>query len=372
MFIDPSVMGFILLFPLLTGLIFILRNRLEDFCVLLLFSLISASIIFSTIIHSYPLSVGYNPRDILPLAPLLTTLSAIGIANTFSKGGNKTKIKFLSFISLIYFGFINYAHSVLVWFSSLINISMMSELVTIFVNIFGFNLMQTSFQLLSEDRITFLGNNILRVVTLSLTTWLPILGIKLYSQNTSFRLLTKLEKTLKNFKLNFPRLFRLKKQLVCIQMVCLIILTFSIITIPRTEMFNVQGGYQGIKENQLKTSYADIYELFTNASELDGGVLTFKAPNGIPYYLPKTQIIDLIYPANLAYLKDVFESNTPYDALIKLKQNNINYILFNSHTIDELDSALNFIISKIVQNKDLSILQQNYGDWKLYILTTNS
>ena len=115
------------------------------------------------------------------------------------------------------------------------------------------------------------------------------------------------------------------------------------------DILNTLGGLQGIKENQLKSEYGPLSDLFKYPSEFEGEILTFKAPSCLPYYLYGTKIIDLIYPANLAYLKDVFESNTPYDAHIKLRQNSINYILINSHIIEELDSALNSTITKIIQ-----------------------
>jgi hypothetical protein len=366
MLIDPSVMGYILLISLMHGVIFTLKNKLKDFGILILFNIISSSIILSTLIISLPAMYAYNPRDILPIASLLTTVTAVSIIHTISsENRNDLKTTLQSFVLVTYFGFFNYIHSVLVWFSSSLEVSpIISTLMSNIAKIVGLNLTQTSFQLIAVDRITFFSNNVLRIFALSLITWIPLFALKVCVRYNLFKRFFKMD-----VKMNkFNRFFHNFKKINIIR-ICTVILILSIIIIPRMEILNTLGDLQGIKENQLKSEYRPLYDLIIYPSEFEGEILTFKAPSGLPYYLHGTKIIDLIYPANLAQLKEVFESNTSYDAHIKLKQNNINYILINTRTFEELDSVLNFTLSKIIHNSDLAILQRNYGEWKLYTLT---
>jgi len=142
----------------------------------------------------------------------------------------------------------------------------------------------------------------------------------------------------------------------------------SVILIPRLEMLSVQGGLQELKENQLKMSYKNIYELFASPIDFEGNILTFRPPMGLPYYLPDIKIIDLAFPANLAFLKDCFQSATPYETVLKLRQYGIRHILINPSVIQQFDASLNFTISKIIGNPELALLSQRFGNWQLYNL----
>jgi len=376
MFVDPAVMGYTMLIPLLIGLLFVLEKRLENFNVLLFFGIISSLIILSTVVISLNNAVaGYNPRDILPLAPLLTTLSAFGIVFTtsnFCKKGNNAKGTFVSLLLVAYFGFLSYIHSVFVWFTSLYHVTTIDGLMSAFGNSIGLNLRQTSFQLSYGDRAIFVGENILRIVSLSLVAGIPVLALmicryyKLFTRG--YTIIVKFGTRPKKVVLKLHSRPCSSRQWLFVKSVFVIALMLSIMIIPRVEMLIVQGDLKEIKENQLKKNYRDLYELFASPSEFEGGILTFKAPMGLPYYLPSIKIIDLIYPANLAFLKDCFQSITPYESIVKLRQRGISYVLIDPSVTQQFDASINFTLSKIIQNPELASLYRTFGSWKLYKL----
>jgi len=376
MFGDPAVVGYTMLIPMLIGFLSILRKRLENFNIILLFGIISASIILSTVIlNLYSAISVYNPRDILPLAPLISTLSAIGIVSTtspFFKKSYDTKSIIVSLLLVAYFGLLNYVHSVYVWCTNLYYMTKIGELMSALGNSVGLNLMQTSLQLSYGDRATFISENILRIFSLSLVAGIPVLALmirrhyKLFTKG--YTIIVKLETRPKKAVQHLFSHLCSSRQRLFVKSVFVTSLMLSVIIIPRVEMLIVQGGPQELKENQLKWNYMDIYELFVSPSEFEGDILTFKAPMGLPYYLPGVKIIDLINPANLAFLKDCLKSITPYEAVVKLRQQGINYLLIDPSITQHLDASLNFILSKIIQNPEHASLSLTFGSWRLYDL----
>ena len=375
MFVDPAVMGYIMLVPLLIGLLFVLRKKLESFNVLLIFEAIATSVILSRVVLSLSSGMaGYNPRDILPMAPLLTILLAIGITSATSRCHKSESAKgiFTSLLLVIYFGFLSYVHSVYVWYISSRYVTTIGNFMSAFVNSLGLSLRQTSFQLSYEDRVVFVSENILRVVSLSLLAGIPIIALLICQH---YKLLTKRYTVIigfgtmsKKVALKPPSIICSPRQRTFIKTALALSLILSVILIPRLEILTVQGGLQELKENQLKMSYRNLYELFVSPIPLEGNILTFRAPMGLSYYLPDTKIIDLAFPANLAFLKDCFQSATPYETVLKLKQQGICHLLINPSVTRQIDPSLNFTISKIIRNPELAILSGTFGSWQLYTL----
>ncbi|MEM2180846.1 MAG: glycosyltransferase family 39 protein [Nitrososphaeria archaeon] len=360
-FMDPAVMGYIMLVPFLIGLVFMLRKRTEGFRILFIFSMILSAVILSNVVISLNPTSGYNPRDIFILAPLLTITTAAGIVfitSTFDKAGDNMK-SVLSFFIIAYLGLLSYTHSVLVYFTNTFCVTMFGKFIASLGQIVGLSLMQTSFQLSYADRAMFIGNNILRIISFSLIAGIPVLILTVYQCYKIF--VKKRLRVIIHFQpQNAADLF--KKGFV-------ILLILSVITIPRLEMLLAQGGIREIKESQLKNTYRAFYELIVNGGrEFEGGILTFKATDGLPYYLQGIKVIDLRYPANLAFFKDCLLSNSSYEAATKLKQQGIRYILVNPSITQKLDASLNFTISKIIQNPEYAILTKSLDSWKLYTL----
>lgn len=362
MFADPALMGYVLLVPFLIGLFFILRKKIKSIGVLLLFSGTFASILLSNVVISLNSTSVYNPRDIFVLAPALTTISAVGIVSitsNFNKINGKLKTGFTSLLLVGYFGLLNYIHSVLLWFTSTFSETVIGNFVSSLGNVVGFNVAQTSFQLSSADRVVFIGDNILKIVVLALIAGIPALMLIIYRYRKIFMR--------RELKVGF--LFRSPRLGSKVEGVLVILFLLSVITIPRIEMLNAQGGVEGIKEFQLENTFKDFYESMVKAeTELDGNILTFKAPSGLQYYLPENKIIDLRYAANLAFLKDCLGVDSPYETVAQLKHEGINYMLINPSITKEFDASLNFVISKVLLNPELCSLSQSFGNWKLYSL----
>jgi len=379
MFMDPAVMGYVMLIPLSIGLAFLLisKNKLESFSILFLFEIIASSIIFSAVIVTR--SEAYNPRDILPLSPLLTSLVAVGIGfttSTYRERNNKAKGMFTSFLLIIYFGFLAYIHSVYVYYISYYNMTTIVTLMSTLGKTVGLNLMQTSFELSYDERVLFVGKNFQKIFSLSVLAGIPViilLGCRFFVSfchkfmvKHRYAITIKFELTSKKMALKLPLL-------TCSRLMetgLILFLMLSTILIPRIEILVIQGGPQGLRENQLKNNYGNLYGLFSSIIELEGGILTFEAPMGLPYYIPNSKIVDLKYPANLALLKDCLLSNDSYKMVEKLKQLGINHILINpsSARLKSLDASLNFSISSVTRNPELALLSKSFGSWKLYTL----
>jgi hypothetical protein len=377
MFIDPAVMGYIMLVPLSIGLLLILKKAPESFTTIFLFEIITSALIFSAVITTQ--SETYNPRDILPLAPLLTSLAAIGIEFAISTGHKKNrdaKGMFASFLLIIYFGFLAYIHSVYVYYISLYNKITIVDLMSILGKIANLNLIQTSFQLSYNERALFVAENFQKIFSLSMFAGIPLFILMVYRYLISFYT---------NFPINHHHIVNIKfviasKKIMLklplsffsrlMETILVFFLMLSIILIPRIEILIAQGGLQGLRENQLKNNYGSLYGLFASTIECEGGILTIEAPMGLPYYMPNSKIVDLNCPANLAFLKDCLSSNDSYKIVAKLKQLGINYILINpsSTRTKNLDVSLNFSISSVTRNPELALLSKSFGSWKLYTL----
>jgi|GEM_PF-5290705 len=374
MFIDPAVMGYAMLIPLLIGMASILssKNKFKSFNLLFLFEIISSSIIFSSVIVTQ--SAAYNPRDIFPLTPLLTSSVATGIAFvslTYRERSNNTAEIFISLLLIIYFGFLAYIHSVLVYYASDNYRTVTGTLMSSLANMVGLNLKQTSFQLPYYERIVFISENFQKIFLLSVITGLPLIILLSFSFMISsarilrfkyFNIRFKLEKIF--FKAHLLKYSRL------IETGLILSLLLSTILIPRIEIIMVYGGLNELRKNQLKNSYGSLYMLLVDPKDLKGGILTFESPMGLPYYMPDSKVIDLQYPANLAFLKDCLLSNNSYEIIVKLKSLGINYILINPSGKDfkTLDESLNFGISRLIGNPELVLQSKSFGNWKLYNL----
>lgn len=358
--VDPAVMGYVMLVPLVIGLIFVLRSYYTNFRILLFFGIISASVILSTVAVSLPSSLGYNPRDILPFAPILATLCAIGIFHAASNlrlnNTNNDKGAFVPLLLVVWFGLLAYVHSVCLYFTES-TMTGISGLMSALASSVGLNLMQTSFQLSYSDRPVFVGNNIAKITALSVVAAIPFIVLAIRKQK-NLSVTNCSRKTLFHH-LSSQQTFRLKN----VFLICSMLL---IIIVPRLEILGIQGGLQGIKENQLRREYGDLYVLFADSNrQLNGGILTYQAPSCLPYYLAGTTIVDLSVPANLAHLRDSFSSSDPKVTRAELNQYGIRYILADP-SIKQIDTALNSSISNIIGDPELAMLAGVFGSWTLY------
>jgi len=360
-FVDPAVMGYVMLIPFLIGSFFVLKKMPKNFSIFLFFETILVVVIFSAVVVSLPSALGYNPRDIFVLAPLITTLTAAGIifsVSNFDKTKEKFKKIFASLLLVAYFGLLSYIHSVLVWNTG-DRTTMIGYFTSSLGRIVGLTLQQTSFQLAYSERVFFVSDNLLKIISLSLIVAIPVFVLVICN---IFKVVTRVT-------VRFHVSLCPKKLQVFVSGIFAIFLLLSILILPRAEILLVQGGCREIKENQLKQYYRVFYELMASTeNNLNGSILTFNSPDGLIYYLYEVKIIDLKYPANLAFLKDCLLSKSSYETVKKLKLLGISYLLINPSLTEGLDASLNFSISKITQDCELALLSRRLGDWKLYTL----
>jgi hypothetical protein len=359
MIVDPAVMGFLMLIPFAIGLFLIFRMNLTNLKLLLLIESIIALIILSTVVISLSAQPGYNPRDIFVLAPFLAISCALGIwyslSCSISKANDNRKF-YGSVVLISFFGLLNYVQSVYYWFLNEKLPTILGHFLSLFSSISKLSLTQTSLQLNYPDRAFFVGDNLMRILILSFIAGIPILVLV-------FLRYLKFPKA----KINL-RLFSQRTRGIMVIAFC-IFLTLSVIIIPRIEFILAQGGVSGLNESQLKTSYGALYGLIANqGQDLNGSIVGFNLPPGLAYYLHGIKVFDLAYPANLAFLKDGFSLNSTFETVSYLRQQRINYLLFNPIIAQKFDVSLNFTLSKIVQNPSLANLTGTFGNWKLYTL----
>jgi len=360
--LDPALMGYAWLLPLLVGLIYsLLKKRDRNFYVLLAFGITFWILLTSH--NVYASFTPYNPRDIFPIIPLLTTLSSIGL--TFQKFNTKEdgKLPIMEFILVSWLGFMSYVNSVLLWWYPNSSISILMEG---FASIFNLDLKQTSSQISCMDRIPFLWENITNLVALSIISCFPFLLLIMYR---FFR--WQLRKRPYNFHLKIKMKLKLtvsRKFTSLVKTTLVILIMLLIIVAPRMDIFSTGGGISNYGANQLKKSYGDFYDLITGQYSLDGGILTYKMPSGLPYYLSEIKMVNLYSSTNLAFFLTYLDLNSTYQTVLKMREFGINYILINPKTLTELDAHLNFTISNIISNPELAILQDEIGAYNLYKL----
>jgi hypothetical protein len=370
--IDPAVMGYVLLIPFLVGLFFASKRRLSILSTLLFFEVISTCIVLSAVVISIPSALpSYNPRDLLPLTPLFTTLSAMGLLSVGTKLHEtraRNTVKALFFVA--YFGMLNYIHSVYVWFVDSYKATALGSLMSNVAKGVGLSLMETSFQLSPGDRAVFVVENLPRMILLSLVSGIPFAIVFLYEHYRSTVAytngLTRFWRGLE--KLTQRSTSHVSNSLPQLKRVMAISLILSVIVFPRAEMLIVQGGPTEVKANQLKAYYGEVHSLFDGSRKLEGNILTFKAPMGLPYYLPGRRIIDLQYPANLAHLRLTIEYLDSESTVTNLKEQGIRYLLFTPDYLDDLDQALHSSFSRITMNPALVAQMDHFGSWTLYAL----
>jgi hypothetical protein len=370
MFVDPSLSGYVILIPLLIGLIqvFSVKEGLDYYHLLAFFELIASIQIFSAAVTSH--AYVYNPRDPFPLAPLITSLIAFGINFDMELSKNESPMSlFYKLLIITYLGLFSYVHSVFVYYISLReNNTFIVSLSSSLAKIAGLSLRDSSFQLSQTERILFVSRNLYKIFLLAFLSSVPIIVI-LFLKNLKLR--SSREKL--NIYYIFPPKYTLKRfkkgrAIASIMLLTIIGLLEIVIIYPRVEMLNSLGGILRLKETQLTMTYNRLfYSLISGKIKLEGNILSYKAPDGLPYYLYDKKIIDLRYPANLATIKDFLISDNISKTLSDFRRINISYLLLNHDaSLLNFDSKLNSSLSKLIGNPGYVYLVEGFGSWNLY------
>jgi hypothetical protein len=355
MFVDPAVLGYVWSVVLFIGVAAFVKSRYEGSATLALISLLFASVVFSQVVYAIP-AVGapaYNPRDLLVLAPLLCISSSVGIVHLV-EGGNDTsdRGRLLSMASLAlvaFYGFLGYMHSVIMWFASIFApTSLPTGILSGIASIFGLTLRETSLQLIAAERVAFPVTNMIPIALLSIAAGLP--AFVLHSK----RFLRRFSMQSTHLTRNPARNTGIRKNQILKSMIVL-----SVILVPRGFLF-LHGGVISVSEYSLNSTYVGLQNLSDYEVE---GILTYRAPDGLPYYLPESMIVDFRWPANIAHLKDILVLENPRDVAEGLRANGITHLLLNPSISDDIDSALNNTFSSLLANMTLSFEVQLFGGW---------
>lgn len=383
MLFDPGVAGYVWLVPISIGFLYLVKARKKMFnafllCVSLIFVLIQAQV-------AYGIPVGgvstYNPRDLVLFVPFLTVLISFGLVSLLSsirnnEGGMKGLVIPLVFV--VYYGLLSYTHSVLLWFLSQFSSSLIGSVAFFLVSGFGLTLAQTSFQLYAADRVSFVANHLGQMLAFSLVISAPFILLSFSRRFASTKWMRQVKTGLRAKPAGFAQKIGIgsisqrkktyAKAIVGLSLISLVIL------IPRADMVGLKfpstgSGFQGVTETQLEIYYGALYGLIANRGEdLTGGLLTYKAPQGLPYYLPGKLVVDLGVAANLAALKSCLSQSDFNDTVAELRQRGIDYMLFNIPYMQEIDDTLNNTLSLIIQNPELAVQSESFGPWKLFTL----
>jgi len=371
MFLDPAVVGYIWLIPCLLGIFFVSKRASHEMRTFLILSMTLAVLMFSQVVYAIP-EVGtptYNPRDIVLLAPMLIILITSGIASlsaTSTQSFDRVELPSKAFLFVALYGFLSYVHSVVVWFVSvnMPSASLIALMETI-VSFFGLSLQQTSYQLGTHQRILFPYEKTMSILLISLTAGIPllILAVKRFwiRDRNSGRFLNQDFMSL-GTDFHFRSQSRKKRLLGLVVSLSVIL---SVIVVPRATIY-LQAGNYAVSDYPLEATYGPLGELISERNlTLDGGILTYMAPDGLPYYLPNNEVIDLRWAANLAALRECLTMPSARESVIELRNRQINYMLIDPSKIQGFDSYLGFRISAIAQDLELSIVIGAYGNWEL-------
>ena len=375
------VMGYIWLIPLAFGLVFLIKNKTQNLSFLLFFSIISVILIYSQTVYYASTTSPYatNPRDLIPIAPMLSIIAVYGIARlvqNHSTSIEKMRIKTMTYVIVAFYGLASYLHSVYIYFGGAVfNSLWIYKLLTGFLSLFGLTLQQTSFQLWTIDRISFITQYPLSILALSLVIAIPLIIISFMKHG-----LPKVRKIVSQITrakdgwfhtrlpaIKFVSLPSTKKD--SLKAIGLLLMFIIIIILPRAVIITTQSGLQNSRNYQMSMYYGPLHELLIDDGvEMKGDILTFAAPPGIQYYLPNINVIDLRYSANLAHLRPAFNSTNPFDIASNLRATGIRYLLFNLNTFSDLDNILNNSLGSIMSNISLSVENGKFGNWVLYSL----
>ena len=368
MFLDPAVLGYIWSVVLFVGCYVFVKLKTDGLGTLAMISLLFATILFSQVIYTIP-SVGvptYNPRDIFVLAPILCILASIGILHLTQMKeeslSNRDSIGWTSLGLVAFYGFLGYIHSVVMWFANLFSpTSLPSNLFASLTSIFGLTLRDTSFQISATDRVPFPLENASSIVLLSIVGGIPIL-VLLVSK-------TRIREYLQNLmNIDLVSFFRRKIGILesrkTLELILKSFLILAVILGPRGVLF-FQGGILSVTSSSLESTYSGLQDL----GEYDvGGILTYRAPDGLPYYLPENQIIDFRWAANIAALKDTLTLDNPIEVAEGLRDKGITHLLLNPILIGGLDIVLNNTFSKLTSDIALTYVVHTFRGWVLYKL----
>jgi hypothetical protein len=295
-----------------------------------------------------------NPRDVLPLAPIICFFAAIGLQHIndhFSKNRSDT----ITILMLMLFGFASLTQSMLIYqygpsvFNSI-------------ANLFG-----SSLTILTDhyDR----SSQALIQYTPDLLYSILIVNLLLFGLILSVKLANKLREHFK-VKLKMPECTRLKK---LSQKAIVLTLILIIQVVPYVSLtYSFSGGNIALfGENQLNALDEGLFSKilpYLSQNIRDGDVIVTAQSFGLQYYLHgDIRVLDLSLPANLAALMGVIEDENATKILNSIREFGVRYFLLpKSKTPFMQRLSDTSILLRTVKNPQNFILVASSEGWELY------
>lgn len=362
MSLDPAVFGLVWLVPLLVGILVLRRRGSPGLRTFVFLQAVLASVILS-----YYVTVGlpYNPRDVVDLAPGVAALSALGLVfATAPSNAADRSLPAATFVLVAMIGALGFVQGYMAWFFNDVTNSGAIQFANFFAGRIGLTVGQLGLHMMYDSLVPFEGQHLLEYLRLPYVAGAALFFAALpriiRRTQSSAEGAAKTATVRMNQHDEATKHGALKSLLVSLMLVLVVVA-------PVASVVMAQGGLGNLKEDELSTEYSFLYSIVTNQTAISGGVLTYGAQAGLPYYLPNERVVDLDQSANLAYLRTTLQSGNASSTVDELASLGIHNLLVSRNTLPTL-TALGLDIPAILQDPGLCKVTADFGIWELCAL----
>jgi hypothetical protein len=344
-------MGFQYFLPFALGLWESLKTMGYRMLSFLLFSYITSLILSKCYLLQVTTYLTLNQRDMYILIPFFTIALGIFVHNISKKSVLNTS----TILLYIYFASISYLTSVFIIERSLSK-SIIYVAVALILNFAGLK-EREGILYLPADMFSFLSFNFQKYLLISIICGLPPTLTYLYRKrllriNIKIKFQFRIPKFISDFTRKYAKVFY-------------VLLFLAIFAFPRIDTLFSQGGIEHFEEKELLSNIGSLTNLIRDYRSYNvKGIITFRVPSSLPYYLNNIRLLDLSDAANLAKLKEVIENEDITNSIETLQDLNITHLLLPINKQD-MPPLLQTFFSRFIANTQTKV-EAIYGDWVLF------